>query len=756
MKAIKFSKILSQSRILCPALTASAMVFSMTLAQAGSPSAPAAPGETPAANWIGFTIGGAFVNGDDAAMMQRTRTNGDFYGGIDSMQFTKALDKSTTLTLDGHALPGLEDYEGNLTLTKADIGYIKAGYKQFRTYYDGSGGFMPQLGSQYTEPAGGDELHLDRGEFNFEAGLRMEKLPEITFKYKHAFREGQKDSTSWGERPKTTGTSTTAFKFLPSLWNIDETVDTFDLNVEHTVGNTDLGIGLNYEHVDYSNTLSFDRGAVKTTAGTPPTVANSLVDVTRKDAYTLDMFSGNIHSVTRFNDKLWLSGGFAYTTLNSDSDGSGSIVRTPGGIPASTGAESSFNTQNGAGDYQQCVGNLNLMWNPIADLTITPSVRLEHSSQDTVTAINKYAPSYAAFPLNPVTTLAGLAYTADTDTTSTTAELDLRYTGISDVVLYAKGVCGFEEQAKIYHDIYTPWNASQPAVALGYVPTDWLREDIDTNYQEYTAGANWYPVSGLSVSLQGLYSERDASYTPRGLNGPGGAFTLEPNMIDHDTTVDDVNLRITWRPMSNLSLVTRYDFRETEYSNRGVRWAPTAIAGGPPAPTVGPPMTGILPEVQSSNVTAHIVSECATWNPLARLYVQGNISYTWAQTDTNTLWVPDSNNEYVSAGLTVGYAIDDRTDITANYTYYGASNYSQQGAPYTSVSPADIAYAMGYGLNTQEHAVNVTLTRALSANMVWNLRYGFVTSQTHPSPDQTGGFNDFNAQMISTGLQIRF
>jgi hypothetical protein len=716
------------------------MGLAMTLAQAGTPAEPTAPEEAPASNWIGFTLGGAFVNGNDAGMMQRTQTNGDFYGGIDSFQFTQDLKNSTTLTLDGHALPGLEDYEANLSLTKAGLGYIKTGYKQFRTWYDGSGGYMPQLSALYTEPGYGDDLHVDRGEFYFEAGLRMENLPEITFRYKHAFRDGQKDSTSWSERPSITSTSTTPFKFLPSLWDIDERSDTFELEVEHTLGNTDLGLGLTYEHVDYSNTLSFNRGSTNTTTGT-----NSLVDVARTDAYTMDLFSGNIHSVTRFNDKLWITGGFAYTTVDTDSDGSsGSIVLA---APGSTGTASSFNTHNGGSEFEECVGNLNLMWNPIADLTITPSVRVEHSSQNAITAINKY---------NGLgVTQAGQAYTADIDTNSTTAELDLRYTGISDLVLYAKGEWEYEEQTKWYHDVYVPWDALQPALPAG-APSDWLRDEIETNAQEYTIGANWYPISGLSFSLQGLYSERDQSYDPTGLNGPGGAFTLRPNMIDHDTTVDDINLRMTWRPMSNLSLVTRYDFRQTEYDNRGIRWSPTSTAGGPPPTTPGPPIEGILPAVESGNITAHIVSESITWSPLARLYVQGNISYTWAQTDTNSEYVPDSDNDYLSASLTVGYAIDDKTDITASYNYYGASNYAQQGyPPYVPVGTNDIPYAMGFGLNTQEHSVSLTLNRMLTPNMVWNLRYGFITSQTD-GDDQTGGYNDFTAQMISTGLQIRF
>ena len=80
---------------------------------------PPAPAEARSlANWIDFTVGGAFVSGNDAGMMRRTQTNGDFYGGIESLQYSKALNDSTTLTLDGHALPGLEDYEFNLDLKK--------------------------------------------------------------------------------------------------------------------------------------------------------------------------------------------------------------------------------------------------------------------------------------------------------------------------------------------------------------------------------------------------------------------------------------------------------------------------------------------------------------------------------------------------------------------------------------------------------------------------------------------------------------
>ena len=60
------------------------------------------------------------------ALSRRTQSNGgNFFGGIESLYYSKALNDSTTLTLDGHALPGLEDYEFNLDLTKNDVGYLQ-------------------------------------------------------------------------------------------------------------------------------------------------------------------------------------------------------------------------------------------------------------------------------------------------------------------------------------------------------------------------------------------------------------------------------------------------------------------------------------------------------------------------------------------------------------------------------------------------------------------------------------------------------
>jgi hypothetical protein len=46
-------------------------------------------------------------------------------------------------------------------------------------------------------------------------------------------------------------------------------------------------------------------------------------------------------------------------------------------------------------------------------------------------------------------------------------------------------------------------------------------------------------------------------------------------------------------------------------------------------------------------------------------------------------------------------------------------------------------------------------SHSVTNEMIRNLRYGCISSNTDPSPDQTGGFDDFAAHVVATGVQIR-
>ena len=104
------------------------------------------------------------------------------------------------------------------------LGYIKAGFTEFRSWYDGNGGFFPHNGGTFFHHRF-PEMHIDRGDAWIELGLRVPNWPEITIRYSHEFRDGQKDSTTWGDTTLTGLPVNPTRKIVPSFRDIDEKRD---------------------------------------------------------------------------------------------------------------------------------------------------------------------------------------------------------------------------------------------------------------------------------------------------------------------------------------------------------------------------------------------------------------------------------------------------------------------------------------------------------------------------------------------------
>ena len=78
-------------------------------------------------------IGGVITSGDRAQFEQEHRLPGDqVYGGIQDLHFEGTFDKNGVFSVDGHALWDFNDYDLTVELAKPNLGYIKAGYTEFR------------------------------------------------------------------------------------------------------------------------------------------------------------------------------------------------------------------------------------------------------------------------------------------------------------------------------------------------------------------------------------------------------------------------------------------------------------------------------------------------------------------------------------------------------------------------------------------------------------------------------------------------
>jgi hypothetical protein len=662
------------------------------------------PSPTDFNNWITLGGGGTFVTDGDKAQFehQNHMTSGPF-GGVQDFHWQQFVGKSGLFTADGHAIPGNDDYDIQLKLSDPNLGYVSGGFTQFRTWYDGNGGFFPQNGLWFSSLYD-NELHIDRGSAWIEAGLTLPDKPSLTLRYEHDYRNGEMDSTSWGDTGLTGGFGTR--NIVPTFQDIDETRDIITADIKDKLGSTDAGLGVRYEIDRSDDSLNIDR--------MPGSAANRYV--TQVNDEQDNIFNAHAFTETFFNKKVTFSLGGEFTTIDTDLSGSriyGPSYGSPysATYPNSQNHDEGFTSLTGGGNMKEYVANMNLMLTPIDNLVFVPALRVEYEGGD-------LSDNYSE---NTVTTTGGSAVSTPTAAANNNWYLDVaeslevRYTGFRNWSLYASGEWSEDSGNEM-------WNETTAVI------TPLLNQDWNMLGQKYTIGANWYPLYRLNFGGQYYHQIHDYDYD----NNLTATPTTYPGYLQNENfTVDDMNIRATWRILNSLSLVTRYDF---QYSTVDTTSIPN---GGAQAG-----------EVQSANLTSHIISENVSWTPLSRLYVQVSGSYVLNSLDTPVQnWmganqiVLNSANDYWTVDATAGYALDEKTDLQLQYSYYRADDYADNSA---SSQP--------FGAGDEQHGVTATITRRITKALQVNLKYGFFRNRDETS----GGHNNYDAQLVYASMRYRF
>ncbi|MGC8886956.1 MAG: porin [Verrucomicrobiia bacterium] len=651
-------------------------------------------------NWVEFGFGGASVNGNEANFQRRMGVRQGVFGGISDFHFEQSVGKEGLFTIDGRGIFDNHDYKLKLGIEIPDKFYIRGGYSQSRYWYDGSGGFHPALPWYDIYD---DRLHLDRQNVWVEAGLRFPDLPQITFRYERYTREGLKDSTSWGSSmPGLYGIR----NIVPSFLGIDETRDVFLLDVSKKIKSTELGLGFRYDTQDIDN-KRYERIF-------PGGGAALDRYITQKDYVSSDLFNIHAYSKTWLKEKTLFTMGYSFTDMDTDTAG----YRRYGNYYDPDFANrlphfESFENMVGGSLLKQHVASVNLMQIIKDNLTISPSVRIESQDIDS-----------SAFFLKP--SLGGGAPWNNVDAYSqrnvidVSERLELRYTGVTNWVFYARG-----DWLQGSGDL-TERLTGDPLPLLNNVD----RSTDDERYmQKYTVGFNWYPINRLSISSEYYHKIRINKYDNNGFI-PSSPINLYPNYFSRqEFETDDVNLRLTWRPLNNLTLVGRYDFQLSTIQNRS--WYDS------------------LGDLETAEVTSHILSGSVTWSPFNRLYLQGSVSYAMDKTDTlaDTLTgaayglVLDARNNYWNTSVTAGYALCEKADFETTYGYYRADN-AQNNA----------IWGLPLGSNAKEHSVTAGIVYRVSKRVRWNLKYGFYDY----NDALTGSNNDYTAHTVFSTIQMRF
>ncbi len=656
-------------------------------------------------NWVELSAGGLLPSGNRAQAEQDRHWSQGAFGGIEDLHFQQPVATNTLFTLDGRGIFDSHDYGLSLGLKKEDAYFLRFNFANFRTWYNGAGGYYPPENAWY--PLGDEALALDRGEITFEGGLMFKNQPNVTFKYSHLYREGEKSSTIWGQtHPMLIGPSR---GLTPSIYDIDEKRDIFELDAKHRIKATDFGLGVRYETGNLNNALKISQYP-----GEPPVLGVPQDrKITDRQDVSYDMLNVHAFSETWIKPNLFFSSGFMYANLDNDTVGNRiygdnfDVVFAP-----NAGNDQGYTNLLSTARKHDYVLNLNLMSQPTKTLTITPSVRVERQDWDA---------NSAAFSTYGATLFGATASAADADALDVRERLDIRYSGITNWVFTAQGEWtegqgNLTESGGLFNNITSPGTPLQRAT------------EETRFFQKYSLGVKWFPARRVSVDVGGYYKRNNYDYDHTLDNTPNNSLAnrYPAYLTMQSFETHDGNARLTYRPRANLTLVSRY-----EYQLSTVNTTPDPASG--------------LGGAESSKLTSHILAQNVSWSPWSRLYLQAGFNYVISELKTPaadyTQAILNAQNNYWTVNFNSGLALDDKTDLNLGYTYYQADNYQTPNPVYVS-----------YGAGAEEHAITAIVVRRLTKNLRLTLRYGYY----HYNDETSGGNNNYAAHVVYSSLQYRF
>lgn len=607
----------------------------------------------------------ASISGNEAAFQRRTQADANGGLGIEDLHYYRDLNKTTSVTIDGRALTGVEDYLGRVVLVKEDVGQVEVGYKTFRTFYDGIGGFFPINAAWY--PLDKQDLHVDRGQFSAKVKLALPDKPVFTLSYINETRDGKKDSTIWGDSNltglPTTPSNNALRKILPAYLRLDERHELLEAAVEHTVGNTTAKLRLLGDRVDNLDTRYF-------------TILKG-EGATERSKYQADgirskSFAAIATTETELNAKATLNTGLSYQRVESDL--SGERPNAIGLLPTYD-----FKDLVGRSKVHVYTANAALGLKVAPTLFIQPAIRAEDAYTKTSGKFTRVTGTVAA-PVN--------AYYNENSRikdTIVTPELSARYTGIRKVVIYATASDRITrgDERKV-----NPFATATPgATAYGY-------NDVDQDQARYTLGANWNYSSMLTFRGEVFHKNHENKFTGYA-NQLGSSY-----VIGYEFT--GLKLTAVVKPVPELSLTTRY---QPQTGRMNITTDSTA-------------------KFQSMDAESHLIGETIDWAPYKQVYFQGNLNLAYQTFSTAYPQAGgvgndrqrNADNNYWSASFLSGFVVDKLTDAQLEYTYQTADNYSPELAKGTQP----------YGSAYEESTVTLAIKRKFSDRLMGTAKIGYI------------------------------
>jgi len=678
-----------------------------------------------------------FVTGDTAAYANRAGQPSSGSAGIEDLFYTRDLNDSTTLTINGRALAGSDDYLASFKIDEDKVGSIDAGYSRFRTFYDGVGGFFP-LGDQFykLDP---EELHVDRSKLWIDLKLALPNKPVFTLSYHNEQRTGMKDSTEWA--PVISPTAVVTSKKLvgnaapantpyvtPNVMLLDEHHNIFDASMVAKLGDTTETLKATVDTVNNNDSRSYVKYPNSNVIADPTVVVQDDDETRKTNSFRLINLTE-----TKFNEQWALDTSLSFQHLSA-TDGGFWITPT-----YSATANAVYNADTAADIYGTSTvddysGNLSLEYTPTKDWLLKMAYREEENSIGsdggfTTTSLSATATSLASKYL---TTAQDLSYSNFRDTTET-PEFELQYLGIKNLALYGSIDERIDHDNQHWINPYAAVSTSGTGVVTnaGAPICSVFFQEADQNNDNAKLGANWNACSFFSFRAEVFHKDDQNQFVgANSIVGTGSYGALYATGYQ----LTGAKLTLILKPAPNFTLTTRY---QPQTGKMAVLANP--VNGG----------TGYN-EVTSGKVVGEMLSETIDWTPTPQVYLQGNVNvvYNYIQTafpvvvvsTTTSIPTPieNSNNNYVTGSFLTGFVLTHTDDAQIKLTYCRADDYNPQIA--TGGQPFGAAFL--------DESATAGLKHKFSKSLIGEAKAGYMRR----IDDTTGGFTNYRGPLVYVSL----
>lgn len=447
-----------------------------------------------------FAVGGASVDGDTARFQERTGLTDELFGGISQLSIFRELgeDADRVLKVRFKGLAGLNEGELDLSYEKLESWRFDLFVDQHRRYFDPQGGeAAASLEDLDLTP---DALEMDFGTIRFQVEKSFEDLPTLRLRYTRRYRDGERDSTVWGQvGGRRIGASTR---------EVQETSDTIALEAEKKGETRHWRVTGTYRRTEAEETLH----------ATNDSLINSAEPITQNEKTTSDSVSLNGFVSQQLFEGATLSLGALVTQL--DANVSGSRLVNNG---------SAFINLDGSSQLHQIVvnGNLAYRWNDYLDSVLALSIRGEDLESET--SKNRGNPGDLANT------------TDDRDYTDIAFETRIRSSKKASFYVLYKYTGGDGVLSEDGNYISRRTESDLVAHRLG-------------------VGFRFYPVSYLSLTGEWSDNRRDNTYVHERFDTIPWRYPAQLDELEEASK--DFNLRLTFRASPRLQLVSRFDYRD--------------------------------------------------------------------------------------------------------------------------------------------------------------------------------------------------